>query len=239
MPKIDDLDRITEDVFGSKDDPRKRKLRECFHYYSVQFSVLTNRGNKPKHKLKVKKHVPISVPGIQPLPAAKTAAEDENDIVVRIALDLVQLDINEALAEATGSRAKESKPTEKEESKPNVEQEKVAEEEGLSIVQAVASGLELKPAEDGGVTKDQSVEFRLALVKDSDLFSVSYFQIAFTWSFKLDERVGLLDIYSCGSSRRFSNRGGSTFTRQHVSTVVPALNQRGDQIPNPDGISHE
>lgn len=156
VPKIDDLDRITEDVFGSKDDPRKRKLRECFHYYSVQFSVLTNRGNKPKHKLKVKKHVPISVPGIQPLPAAKTAAEDENDIVVRIALDLVQLDINEALAEATGSRAKESKPTEKEESKPNVEQEKVAEEEGLSIVQAVASGLELKPAEDGGYPTSKS-----------------------------------------------------------------------------------
>ncbi|TRY74611.1 hypothetical protein TCAL_01602 [Tigriopus californicus] len=155
VPKIDDFERIAEDVFGSKKDPRKKQLLESFQYYSVKFPVPGHRVNKKKPKLKVKKHVPIPVLGSQHSPMVNGSEEDENDIVVRIALDLVQLDINEALAEATGSRVKDSKPAEKkqqQQQQQSADHRKLVEEEGLSIVQAVASGLELEAAEDGGVT---------------------------------------------------------------------------------------
>ncbi|TRY74730.1 hypothetical protein TCAL_01601 [Tigriopus californicus] len=159
VPKIDDFERIAEDVFGSKKDPRKKQLLESFQYYSVKFPVPGHRVNKKKPKLKVKKHVPIPVLGSQHSPMVNGSEEDENDIVVRIALDLVQLDINEALAEATGSRVKDSKPAEKkqqQQQQQSADHRKLVEEEGLSIVQAVASGLELEAAEDGGYPTSKS-----------------------------------------------------------------------------------
>eukprot|EP00095_Tigriopus_kingsejongensis_P011331 maker-scaffold195_size270011-snap-gene-1.20 protein:Tk11331 transcript:maker-scaffold195_size270011-snap-gene-1.20-mRNA-1 annotation:"constitutive coactivator of ppar-gamma-like protein 1-like protein" len=143
VPKIDDMERVSEDIFGDKNDPRKSKLTASFAYYSSTFTGGSN-PQKPKAKahVKVKKHIPIVLPGRRqsgPSLEDKKKTQLENDLVERIALEFDQLDINDAFAGATVISAPAGDQSD----------EKGRLRTNISTVEAVALGLDVKPAEDG------------------------------------------------------------------------------------------
>lgn len=89
LPKVDDFESISKDVFGSdlQDEAKVKRLKEAVKYFY--------KGSKEGH---VKQKITPSKKTIQmPKEPDKVQKTAETDLVERIALDLDQLDLNETV----------------------------------------------------------------------------------------------------------------------------------------------
>ncbi len=192
LPKIDDYDQLGTDVFGDPKDQRVRKLRASVQYYAScsQEGHLSSKAKNTKKKKKT--------PAAIKLPCeledggrrdkekkaekkGKTDAEegertsgrdDHADLVERIALDLDNLELSEAIsaaAKAIGDKKKQPPPaavgpggdcqtSSQDEERSGEADESPGERPGedgeaasMSVLQALASGVEVEAAEEGKV----------------------------------------------------------------------------------------
>jgi len=129
LPSIEDHDTIANDVFGNEKDPRVKKMKESVKYF--------HKGTKEGH---VKQKMPKKAGTIKPSSeekSGKSESEDqkskkeqkEADLVERIALDLDQLDLDETVEKVKAELNDDSY--------------------SFGLVQALASGANVAPSEDG------------------------------------------------------------------------------------------
>jgi len=130
LPSIEDHDIIANDVFGNEKDPRVKKLKESVKYF--------HKGTKEGH---VKQKVPKKAGTIKPNSEEKSGKSEgdeqkskkeqkEADLVERIALDLDQLDLDETVEKVKAELNDDNS-------------------DSFGLVQALASGADVAPSEDG------------------------------------------------------------------------------------------
>jgi len=132
LPTTEDHDTIANDVFGNEKDPRVKKLKESVKYF--------HKGTKEGHvKQKVPKKAGTIKPNSSEEKSAKSEGDDqtkskkeqkEADLVERIALDLDQLDLDETVEKMKQELNDDSS-------------------DSFGLVQALASGADVAPSEDG------------------------------------------------------------------------------------------
>ena len=147
IDSVDDYETIGSDVFGSTTDPRVEKLKEAVTYfylgtkegYSNQKSAKGKKGKKDSViKLASEKNEGKSKNG--------DTSKKEADLVERIALDLDQLDLSEVAAQA---KEVQEEKDEREQNDIEADGEADDQHQQISVVQALASGLEVAPSEEG------------------------------------------------------------------------------------------
>lgn len=135
LPSVEDYESIAKDIFGSDKDPRIKKLRAAVKYfykgtkegYSKQKSAKKSKQGLQSETIKLASEQDEK----------KLQSKAESDLVERIALDLDQLDLNEAVAK--------------------VKQElDDKDDHNISIVQALASGVQVAPSEGGKYPQKES-----------------------------------------------------------------------------------
>ena len=190
LPTIDDFERIGEDIFGSSSDPRVKKLKKSLQYYQSANQEGYVKKNKSKQKKKAKSHIQAEndVPAqhkeakSKETPQGSKSKSAANDLVERIALDFAELDLNEAISEATkamqkgeddggrDSREESSEPAgclevadniptpdpSKEDDSNDQEYEEKKDsgkkDAGTALIEALARGVDVKASEDGKVS---------------------------------------------------------------------------------------
>lgn len=173
IQSAEDLEAIATDVFGSPKDPRLRKLREAIKYYfnGSKEGYLKQKPKKAK-KGDRKKRDCIKLASEEEEEAAEkkkmmaattsttttTTKDAHTDLVERIALDLDQLDLAEAVEKVkqqldqSEEHKCESNDDEDEDDDDDDEDDVIvegSEEASMSVVQALASGVEVAPSEGG------------------------------------------------------------------------------------------
>lgn len=178
LPKTDDFDQLGMDMFGSEKDPRVKRLKASVQYYvaCTQEGYHKPKAKKPKKKVAPIKIAALSDEAKKTSSASsaaektkKTKKDSHSELVERIALDLDHLELSEAISAATkamdeeeqqnvnrvgpgGDSAPNSSNDQQEDREETESPEPIVTEETpgpLSVLQALASGVEVKPSEDG------------------------------------------------------------------------------------------
>ncbi len=183
LPKADDYEQLGRDAFGDATDPRVSRLKASVQYYTLctqEGHAKTKSKSQRKKKLPSIKlpgqHNEESKPKTSESPveseekAARRRKKDEHaDLVERIALDLDNLELSEVVSAAARAIKVEEEsqgrvgPAGDCQSQSNEEGEKDgrgiknggAGDGGPTLLEALASGIEVEPAEDGKVGHPQ------------------------------------------------------------------------------------